>query len=151
MQSLEVSKIRGKNQKNFETCWLSIIDKGNFSKFFLFLPPYFWNFKWLLYVRRNFQNVAIDLAIHSHSAPIYRLRCISITRKKSYIYMTIVRIFFTFLQRIIHIFIIFYGFYKYWCTTSILPLYLLLSPSRNYLICNLQPLPTTVGGMLGFG
>ena len=105
----------------------------------------------VLYVRRNFQNVAIDLAIHSHSAPIYRLRCISITRKKSYIYMTIVRIFFTFLQRIIHIFIIFYGFYKYWCTTSILPLYLLLSPSRNYLICNLQPLPTTVGGMLGFG
>ena len=40
-QSLEVSKIRGKNKKNFETCWLSIINKGNFSKFFLFFPLIF--------------------------------------------------------------------------------------------------------------
>ena len=43
MQSLEVSKIRGKNKKNFETCWLSIINKGNFSKFFLFFPIIFEN------------------------------------------------------------------------------------------------------------
>jgi hypothetical protein len=41
----------------------------------------------MLYVRGNFKNVTIDLAIHSHSAPIFRLRCISIAWKKSYIYM----------------------------------------------------------------
>jgi hypothetical protein len=45
---------------------------------------HFWLF--MLYVRGNFKNVTIDLAIHSHSAPIFRLRCISIARKKSYIY-----------------------------------------------------------------
>jgi hypothetical protein len=28
----------------------------------------------MLYVRGNFKNVTIDLAIHSHSAPIFRLR-----------------------------------------------------------------------------
>jgi hypothetical protein len=38
------------------------------------------------YARGNFKNVTIDLAIHSHSAPIFRLRCISIAQKKSYIY-----------------------------------------------------------------
>jgi hypothetical protein len=32
MQSLEVSKIREKTKKNFETCWLSIINKETFSK-----------------------------------------------------------------------------------------------------------------------
>ena len=41
----------------------------------------------MLYVRGNFKNVTIDLAIHSHSAPIFRLRWISIARKKSYIYV----------------------------------------------------------------
>ena len=41
MQSLEVSKTRGKNKKNFEKCWLSIINKGNISKFFLFFPLIF--------------------------------------------------------------------------------------------------------------
>ena len=39
----------------------------------------------MLYIRGNFKNVTIDLAIHSHSALIFRLRCISIARKKSYI------------------------------------------------------------------
>jgi hypothetical protein len=33
------------------------------------------------YVRGNLKNVTIDLAIHSHSAPIFRLRCISNARK----------------------------------------------------------------------
>ena len=28
----------------------------------------------ILYVRRNFKNVTIELAIHSHSAPIFSLR-----------------------------------------------------------------------------
>jgi hypothetical protein len=28
----------------------------------------------MLYVRGNLKNVTIDLAIHSHSAPIFRLR-----------------------------------------------------------------------------
>ena len=37
----------------------------------------------ILYVRRNFKNVTIELAIHSHSAPIFRLRHISIARKKN--------------------------------------------------------------------
>ena len=37
----------------------------------------------ILYVRRNFKNVTIELAIHSHSAPIFRLRNISISRKKN--------------------------------------------------------------------
>ena len=83
MQSLEVSKIRGRNKKNFEKCWLSIINKGNTYFFPLFLKLQVT----VLNVRRNFQNVTIDLAIHSHSAPIYRLRCISIARKKSYIYV----------------------------------------------------------------
>jgi hypothetical protein len=41
MQSLEVSKIRGRKKKNFETCWLSIINKGIFSKFFLLFPLIF--------------------------------------------------------------------------------------------------------------
>jgi hypothetical protein len=48
--------------------------------------------------------VHIYLAIHSHSALIFRLRCISIARKKNHTFipeehqqMTIVRIFFTFL------------------------------------------------------
>ena len=42
----------------------------------------------ILYVRRNFKNVTIELAIQSHSAPIFRLRRISIARKKnSYIYV----------------------------------------------------------------
>jgi hypothetical protein len=36
----------------------------------------------MLYVRGNFKNATIDLAIHSHSAPIFRLRCISIEREK---------------------------------------------------------------------
>jgi hypothetical protein len=36
----------------------------------------------LINVRGNFKNVTIDLAIHSHSAPIFRLQCISIARKK---------------------------------------------------------------------
>ena len=40
------------------------------------------------YVRRNFKNVTIELAIHLHSAPIFHLRRISIVReKKSYIYV----------------------------------------------------------------
>jgi hypothetical protein len=48
--------------------------------------------------RGNFKNVTIDLAIHS--APIYRLQCISIARgknlylRKELKHMTIVRIFF---------------------------------------------------------
>jgi hypothetical protein len=87
MQSLEVSKIRGRNKKNFETCWLSIMNKGNFSNFSYFFPLFLKIQVAVLYVRRHFQNVTIDLAIHSHSAPIYRLRCISIARKKSYIYV----------------------------------------------------------------
>ena len=37
----------------------------------------------ILYVRRNFKNVTIELAIHSHSAPIFRLWRISIARKKN--------------------------------------------------------------------
>jgi hypothetical protein len=37
----------------------------------------------MLYARGNFKNVTIDLAIHSHSAPIYRLQCISIAREKT--------------------------------------------------------------------
>jgi hypothetical protein len=41
--------------------------------------------KKLQHVRRNFKNVTIELAIQSHSAPILRLRRISIARKKSYI------------------------------------------------------------------
>ena len=81
MQSLEVSKIRGKKSEK-RSYYFPLLLKLQVT---------------VLYVRRNFQNVTIDLAIHSHSAPIYRLRCISITRKKSYIYMTIVRILFTFL------------------------------------------------------
>jgi hypothetical protein len=40
MQSLEVSKTREKNKKNFEKCWLSIINKGNISKFFLLNTHY---------------------------------------------------------------------------------------------------------------
>jgi hypothetical protein len=59
----------------------------------------------------NFQKCDhIYLAIHSHSALIFRLRCISIARKKilhlreELQHMTIVRIF---------IFIIFFGFYKH--------------------------------------
>ena len=53
-----------------------------------------------IYVRGNFKNVTIDLAMHSLSAPIFRLRCISIARKKilhlgeELKHMTIVRIFF---------------------------------------------------------
>jgi hypothetical protein len=53
----------------------------------------------MLYARGNFKNVTIDLAIHSHSAPIFRLRCISITRKnilhlrEEHKHMTIVQIF----------------------------------------------------------
>jgi hypothetical protein len=85
MQSLEVSKTRGKNKKNFEKCWLSIINKGNISKFSYFFPLFLKLQVTVLYVRRNFKNVTIDLAIHSHSAQIYRLQCISIARKKSYI------------------------------------------------------------------
>ena len=79
----------------------------------------------MLYVRGNFKNVTIDLAIHSHSAPIIRLRCISIARKKSYIYvknlnnMTIcIFILYLSLKYISYfhnIFIIFYGFYKHCC------------------------------------
>jgi hypothetical protein len=38
-------------------------------------------------VRGNLKNVTIDLAIHSHFAPIFRLRCISIAREKYYIYV----------------------------------------------------------------
>jgi hypothetical protein len=41
----------------------------------------------MLFARGNFKNVTIDLAIHSHYAPIFRLRCISIARKKPYIYL----------------------------------------------------------------
>jgi hypothetical protein len=48
----------------------------------------------MLYVGGNFKNVTIDLAIHSHSAPIFRLRCISIARKKSYIYVKNLNTFF---------------------------------------------------------
>jgi hypothetical protein len=38
-QSLEVSKIRGKNKKNFDKFWSSIINKGDIDdqNFFLFL------------------------------------------------------------------------------------------------------------------
>ena len=52
-----------------------------------------------VYARGNFKTVTIDLAIHSHSAPIFRLRCISITRKnilhlrEEHKHMTIVQIF----------------------------------------------------------
>jgi hypothetical protein len=54
----------------------------------------------LYYVKGNFNNVTIYLAIHSHSALIFRLRCISIERKKilhlreELKHMTFVRIFF---------------------------------------------------------
>jgi hypothetical protein len=54
----------------------------------------------MLYARGNFKNVTIGLAIHSHSAPIFRLRCILIARKKilhlreELKHMTIVQIFF---------------------------------------------------------
>ena len=42
----------------------------------------------ILYVRKNFKNVTIVLAIHSHSAPMFRLWCIPIApEKKSYIYV----------------------------------------------------------------
>ena len=41
----------------------------------------------MLYVRGNLKKVTIDLAIHSYSALIFRLRCISIARKKSYNYV----------------------------------------------------------------
>jgi hypothetical protein len=41
----------------------------------------------MLYVRGNLKKVTIDLAIHLYSALIFRLRCISIARKKSYIYV----------------------------------------------------------------
>ena len=65
----------------------------------------------MLYVRGNFKNVTIDLAIHSHSAPIFRLRCISIAQKKilhlreELKHMTIVRIFvYTFLFRVYFVF-----------------------------------------------
>jgi hypothetical protein len=57
----------------------------------------------LYYVKGNFNNVTIYLATHSHSALVFRLRCISIARKKilhlheELLHMTIVRIFFTFL------------------------------------------------------
>ena len=52
-----------------------------------------------VYARGNFKNVTIDLAIHSHSAPIFHLRCISIARKKilhlreEHKHLTIVQIF----------------------------------------------------------
>jgi hypothetical protein len=39
----------------------------------------------MLCARGNLKNVTIDLAIHSQSAPIFRLQCISIA--KSYIYV----------------------------------------------------------------
>ena len=53
----------------------------------------------MLYVGGNFKNVTIDLAIHSHSAPKFRLMCISIGGKIFHLreeltHMTIVRIFF---------------------------------------------------------
>jgi hypothetical protein len=41
----------------------------------------------ILYVRRNFKNVTIELAIHSHSAPIFRLRRISIARGKKILHL----------------------------------------------------------------
>ena len=57
----------------------------------------------MLYVKGNFKNVTIDLAIHSHSALIFRLQCISIAREKilhlreKLKHTTFVWIFFTFL------------------------------------------------------
>ena len=48
----------------------------------------------------NFINVTIDLEIHSHSVPIFPLRCISIVRKQilhlceELKHVTIVRMFF---------------------------------------------------------
>ena len=36
-----------------------------------------------MYVGRNFKNVTIELTMHSHFAPIFRLRRISIAREKN--------------------------------------------------------------------
>ena len=53
----------------------------------------------MLYVSGSLKNVTIDLAIHSHSAPIFCLRCISIAQdfflhlREELKYMTIVWIF----------------------------------------------------------
>ena len=99
----------------------------------------------ILYVRWNFKNVTIELAMHSHSAPIFRLRRISIARKKNSTFswrlkhMTIVGLFLLpFCLKHISYFhnILWLGTDS---ATSFLPLYLLLSPSRNCLFCNHRP------------
>ena len=97
----------------------------------------------ILYVRRNLKNVTIELAIQSHSAPMWR---ISIAReKKSYIYVKNLNTwqlcgFFWLAFCLKHIS---YFHNILWlgtdAATSFLPLYLLLSPSRNYLFCNHHP------------
>jgi hypothetical protein len=72
-----------------------------FEKKVFFMEYILTNF--MLYARGNFNNVTIYLATHSHSALVFRLRCISIARKKilhlheELKHMTIVRNFFTFL------------------------------------------------------
>jgi hypothetical protein len=105
----------------------------------------------MLYVRGNFKIVTIDLAIHSHSAPIIRLRCITIARKKSYIYvknlnMTICRFFlYLSLKYISYFHNILWFFVSTVAATSFLPLHLLLLSARNDLFCNPCP-PSPPGG-----
>ena len=97
----------------------------------------------------------IYLAIHSHSALIFRLRCISIARKKilhlreELQHMTIVRIsFYLSLKYNSYFHNILWFFINTDAATPFLTLYWLLSPARNYLICNPCP-PREVG--VGFG
>ena len=87
----------------------------------------------------------IYLAIHSHSALIFRLLCILIARKKiqhlreELQHMTIVRIFiYLSLKYNSYFHNILCFFINTNAATSFLTLYwlLLLSPARNYLICN---------------
>jgi hypothetical protein len=94
----------------------------------------------------------IYLAIHSHSALIFRLRCISIAQKKNptFTWRTSTHDdcadFFLPFSKVQFVFIIFMVFINTGAATSFLTsLYWLLSPARNYLICN--PCPPWGGGM----
>ena len=92
------------------------------------------------------------MAKHLHSAPIFRLwRGKKIHHLREELkYMTIVRILFWLPFCLKHIS---YFHNILWldtdATTSFLPLYLPLSPSRNYLFCNLRP--PMGGGGVGVG
>ena len=81
----------------------------------------------------------IYLAIHSHSALIFRLRCISIARKKilhlrEELQQYDCADFFLPFFKVQFVFIIFYGFYKHWCSNFFLNQSLLTSFASQKLL-----------------